>query len=317
MLVPWLLPMVAASGLRVTASSPAVDCPSPVDVTEAIGRRLPASPAGEADWSIIYGWEGSPPSRTVTFRLLGPDGTPVLERRFSLIGHECVAAAAIIAAIVERYFRDVGWAAPEPLPPVRVATRGPAPPPPAPALPAPSPRAIAGVQETLRLSAGAAVLAAENTRAAATVGGRVRLVGPLHLGLSIFAPPPGGTEMLALEGHAQTRDWQARVFTWAVFPGLRVEWGAGLDTLVGLQTTSSSGISNPANKSRALFALGVGGGPCYHWGPRWLIGLELAVYRTLPTTTLYVTENGSDRDVLAPSAWRFLGALSVGYVLLN
>jgi len=161
------------------------------------------------------------------------------------------------------------------------------------------------------------VRVADNTRAAATVGGRLRLIGPLHLGLSIFAPPPSGTQTLSPSGHVQTRDWQARVFTWAVHPGLRVEWGAGLDTLVGLQTASSSGISNPANKSRALVALGVGGGACYHWGQRWLIGVELAVYRTVPTTTLYVTESGSASDVLAPSAWRFLGALNVGYVLLN
>ncbi len=279
-----------------------VDCPSPADVAEAIGRRMPAAAiGGDHGWLIRYGWEGSPPTRAVTFRLMAPDGTPALQRQFPLRTHDCLAAAATIAVIVERYFRDLGWTTGASLPPVKVAGNAPA-------------AVVAPGEDVLRLSLGGAVRVAGSASAAAIVGGRVHLLGPVHLGASLLLPSAASSQPLAQGGQVRADDWQARAFTWAVFPGSRVEWGAGLDALAIFQTASSSGIAHPAHKSRPLLALGIGAGPCYHWTPRWRIAVELAVYRALPATTFYVTERGVDGDVLPPPGWRYFGALSVGYV---
>jgi len=298
--------LLAANSLGVLPSSAAIDCPSPADVTDAIGRRMPAPAVGDSDWSVSYAVEGSPPARVVSLRLLAADGAPVLERRFALVEGECVTAAATIAVIVERYFRDLGWTTGAPLPPVNVRE-----PPPLPAA------ADAAASEKLRLSAGVAVRGTGTAGVAASIGGRLRLLGPVHLGLAMLVPSDHATQTLALGGQVQVDGWQGRLSAWVVTAGSRLEWGAGLDALASVQTASSSGITDPARKSRAVLAVGVGGGPCLHLGRRWRIALDLAVYRTLPVTTLYVTENGVDHDVLAPSRWRFLAALGIGYALLN
>src|SRR5437016_810022 len=106
---PLLAYLFAAPGLGVVADSRAVDCPSPTEVAEAIDRRMLTSPVGGGYWSLRYGWEGSAAERNLAFRLIAPGGAAALERRFPLLERECLTAAAAIAVIVERYFRDLGW----------------------------------------------------------------------------------------------------------------------------------------------------------------------------------------------------------------
>jgi hypothetical protein len=299
--------LFAATGLGVVADAPASGCPSPVEVAEAVGRRMPVSPVEGDAWSLHYGLDGSSPTPALSVRLMTPTGAPALERRLPVLDGECLAAAATMAVIVERYFRELGWTAGAPLPPVRIPGRERSR-----ASPTSAPRL-----ERLRLSVGAVLRGAGNADVAATVGARVRMFGPAHFGLAILVPPLRDGQALSQGGRVQADDWQTRLSSWAVGEKGPLEWGGGVELLAGLQTASSSGITQPAHRERALLALGVGGGPCYHLGPRWRVALELGAARTLPATTFIVTEDGVDHEVLAPSPWRFLVGVSLGYALLD
>jgi hypothetical protein len=307
MVFPLVACLFAAGGLGVVADAPAPDCPSAVEVAEAVGRRMPVSPVEGDAWSLHYGWDASSPTAAVSFRLMTPTGARALERRFPLLERECLAAAATMAVIVERYFRELGWTGGAPLPHVKVPERErPRAPP---TVPPPS--------ERLRLSLGAALRVAGSADVAATVGARVRALGPVYFGLAISVPPPRDSQALSQGGRVEADDWQSRLSSWAVGEKGPLEWGGGVELLAGLQAAGSSGITEPAHRRRALLALGVGGGPCYHLGPKWRVALELGAARRLPATTFTVTEDGVDHEVLAPSPWTFLAGLSLGYALLD
>jgi hypothetical protein len=163
-----------ATPTAVTLAVPSTggsECPSPAQLTEAIGARVPgllvtppATPtaAAPAAVSSLRLATTTLPEGDLRVELFDAQGESLLHRLLPAPPHghaaDCPAFAETVALIVERYLHDVGYEAP-PLapPPPRVE---PAPPPPAPAPPpslvaTPAPPPPRPARVTWRLGLGA------------------------------------------------------------------------------------------------------------------------------------------------------------------
>ncbi|HEV3193494.1 MAG TPA: hypothetical protein VGY54_23460 [Polyangiaceae bacterium] len=302
-----LLSIALFAGLALGVSADATsDCPTEAQVRDALNRRVPASEADGERWMLRYKVEGDPSARRVAFRLESSPGQAVLERVFALPANQCLAAAATMAAMVERYLRDVGWTAGLPLPRATISRE-----------PTHAASAAGGISsETLWVTAGASIHVASKAQATATVGGDVHIVGPLRFALALFLPPIGTQESLAPRGSVEAQEWPLQIAPMLAFADGPFEWSAGPQVLLALEVARASGISSSASGSRVLASIGAGGCLSYRLAAAWRVGMDIALYRSLSEKTFYVTEGATEKDVLSPPDWQALAGISVRYLVL-
>jgi hypothetical protein len=272
-----------------------VQCPQVADVQVALRARLTPS-AGPA-WSLAY---AETPGR-LSVVLRAPDGGVRLTRTIDL-GGSCAEAAEALAVMVARYFEELGWAAPARLPPPpgpgppRLILAGPAPP-------------------RLILAAGPAGWAHAGWRLRGEADARLRLVGPLWLGLGALLPGMSRTETLG-PGRAALQGWGFRaspLLSLVAAPRWRV--GGGPEVLLTLESARSEGIAVPASDSRVGVGLGLGTHASFSFTARWQGRLEAAVHRTFGSE-FSVRTGGGARRVLELPTWQAIVALKVAAVIL-
>jgi hypothetical protein len=185
-------------GLAVETATPDALCPDLPALRRAVEARLGVvSVEGDRGWTARTTMGHAPGQEArdfVRLELFDPSGDRKLERDLPLEGESCATMAQLVAMVLERYFRGVGWTAGALLPgsaPVETAvapavvSTAPSPPP-RPLLPAPRP----GAGLALRLAGGMGGGIAPADRAAAVSAGlRFGFARNVALGISVMLPP--------------------------------------------------------------------------------------------------------------------------------
>jgi hypothetical protein len=240
-------------------------------------------------------------------------GQSLLSRDLPLASTDCGAAADAIALIVDRYFRALAWA----------------PPTPAVAPAAPAAGDALGVTSTaapvdtvndgrralaprLVLGAGPAVWTRTSSVGVA-VGGRVRVRGPLYVGLAALVPPFHATAGLSAGGG------RAETSGVPLLPSIGAERSFGRWTvtaaaagLVTIEKGQSQSIAAPATAWRAVLAAGLGAGGAYRLTERLRVALDVGGYRTVLGRSFVVS--GVPGDVLEPAPWQAVATLALEWL---
>jgi hypothetical protein len=183
-------------GLAVETATPDALCPDLPALRRAVEARLGVvSVEGDRGWTARTTMGHAPGQEArdfVRLELFDPSGDRKLERDLPLEGESCATMAQIVALVLERYFRGVGWTAGALLPgsaPVETAdaptVASTAPPPPV-APPPPPP----GSGLALRLAGGmGGGIAPAALATAGEVGVRFGLARKVALEISAMLPP--------------------------------------------------------------------------------------------------------------------------------
>ncbi len=299
---------------------PGVDCPGPAAVERALAELGSADgrPRERSDgWTLRLQRAGD----GVRLILRDPKGTEVLARALAAGPPRCQSAAEAVAIIVERYFRDVAWAvdpgrAGPGLParagaPAAIAESGPeaAPPPPPPA------RAFFSPDDRLAVSIGAA-LWTRQSGVGAVLALRLRVAGPIGVGLGTILPPFRSEQALPMsDGRVQTTG--VPVIARISAAGRRGPIGVtlGLDALMTIERGASEQIASPASAARVVFAAGLGLGSSLALRPRMRLSVDAAAFRTLLGRSFVV--GGIDGPVLEPPAWQALFGLRLEWIAVR
>jgi hypothetical protein len=282
--------VVAAAPFELEVSR-GLECPGASAIERALARRV--SPAGPGWRVVVDRVEGA--GSSLRLRLRQPDGAAVLERVIDLESASCETAADAMALIVERYFRELGWSAPQPRAPAPAAELVAVRPPPAePARP--------------RVLVFAGPMSWTRGSRPIGVGGelRVRVAGPLHLGAGFLLPGTSTTQTLPGGGQATLSavPFVLRALAerrWGTWTGL-----VSLDALLSAERGESSQIARPSSARRFMLAAGGSVGAAWVPAGRLRLAAEVGVARLIGGTDFAVDGYG---PVLAPPAWQGLAAL--------
>jgi hypothetical protein len=230
-----------------------------------------------------------------------------------------------MAAIVERFFRELGWTTGTPLPRPADASASPD-------LAPAKPSAVRGVDSTsvpegpessrppkLSFEVGSWVDSYPETRFNLSGAARLRLGWRLHAELVAWLPATK-TSLLPEGGSAELSSWAGQVWVPLAW---RVRW---LDIFVGpvvgaaLETGSTDGISQPDRKRRTTVDLGAGTHLMVNvYEPyRVTVGLSFWGGRTIAGSDFFVET--PSQPILSAAPWKassFKGAagVSVGFVI--
>jgi hypothetical protein len=269
---------------REVRVEPGSSCPRPQRVEALLAGKV-HPPRGP--WRVRYRLDEA----VLELELVDPAGEVRATRRMRVPPSECEAAAVAVAAVVERFFRDVGWTAGTPLP--AVATEA-----------APPRRLDGGV------TAGASLWVADAVRPQAAVGAQVGL-GPNRLGLGVLLP--GGTRTLDLAAGATVseRVWPLRVSLARLVRGGRLAGEIGPDALFVVGDGRSEGITSTASGMRLVFSLGAAAAVQVPLGaPGWGLTVQVAGYRLVAGRRFRI-DGASGRFVLDAPRWQALAGMGI------
>jgi hypothetical protein len=300
-----LTALLAAIPVMVRPSSDVEDCPSSLQVQSALRRVLGDTEPSDG-WVLSYGRDpaasGTSRDADVLMELFDPGGESVLVRRIS--AGECAVVANVMAAVVERSLRTLGWTQNAPLPEI---TRTEA----TPSSPAPAkkrlPRLVLGMGPSL----GTPPQAGTNLLLEA----RVRVAGPVFLQLNggIFA----GSDSQTVGAGVGKASVSSRSFTAAPLLALArgpVELAGGPALMLSFDHASSQGISVTGSGNRRLVAVGVGITAAMRLSARWRVSLGLEGFRVAAGGHYIVAIDGKKVEVLAPSPWQGFACLKMEFV---
>lgn len=312
MIALWLA--LAETGAAPAISvevAPTSACPSAAQIESALGARVGA-PRRSADGAWVVRLASRPEQGAAGSRRLelrDPAGRTALVRDVPPDDGACEPAADVVALVVERYFRGIGWTANAPLPdapPAAVAVGAPA----RTAPPGPGRLALAG---------GVAILAGRDRTVAFPIAAIVRPRPWLDLAVATALPEGERTEMLTSGGGtARLAAWPWRVSAQVAIDRGRFRAGLGPDLLLSFETGRTEQIAVQGGDSRVAVGTGAAG----HVSIEILrllsrplsLGLGAALHHTLLASP-FVVENRAG-EVLAPSPWQGLLALDVAWALL-
>jgi hypothetical protein len=308
-LVHALVALGALPDIEVVQTSDA-SCPS----TEAVQSSLARLRAGPAD-------AGAPPHRLFLARaddrahveLRDLAGQTLLARDLAVASTDCAGAADAIALIVDRYFHELAWAppaaAPAPSAPPRDDAIGVA------ASVAPPETAREGRrQQAPRLALGAGpAFWTRTTGLGVALGGRVRLRGPVYVGLSALVPPFRATSSLGGGGRAEVSAVPLLPSIGAAGSFGRWTLSAGAGGLVTIEKGESQSIATPATAWRSVLALGLGAGAACRVAERLRVAVDAGGYRTALGRSFVV--DGVQGDVLEPAPWQAVAMLTLEWIV--
>jgi hypothetical protein len=243
-------------------------------------------------------------------------GQSLLSRELRLASNDCANAADAIALIVERYFRDLTWA-----PPPRSSASIAPPPEPAPegpsvlrAIPAENDQAHAGDRRSPRLVLGAGPAYWTRTDGlGVAVTARLRVLGPLHVGIAGLVPPFHMTSALGGSGgRAETTGVPIIASigaTRAAGPWAVTANASGLATV---EKGQSQSIAAPATAWRTVLAAGLGVAGTRRVTERLRIAADLAGYRAVLGRSYVVA--GIPGQVLEPSPWQAVVMVNLEWI---
>ena len=295
-----------------TEVAPGVDCPGLEAIERSLGERR-IDPGGSG-WRLTLevGQDeaadepsGGPSALVLRLRLHQPAGELVLERLMTVERDRCETAAEAIALVVERYFRELSWTSGAP------AVRAPTPPPAAPSLRETVSREVPRPARVIALL-GPAWWTRRPSPLAAAAELRVRVAGPVHVGLGFLFPGATAAEELPGGGGATLRSWPFLLRALAEKRRGLLAAAAGLDALVSVEGGRSSGIPQPAARRRVMLAAGASLGLAWLPTPRLRVAVEVGAARALVGNDFVV---GGYGRVLAPPAWQGLAALRLGWAI--
>lgn len=305
--------LATADALDVQVTAP-LDCPDASAIARALQTHevIAPAPGWQARLELASARIAPASGPVLRLHLVRPDGSTALDRPLNGLlpasGGDCEAAADAIALILERRLRVLTWssAGRAPEAPAETASVH-ATSTPAAAMPPPSPRGPA-----LTLLAGPS-WASDGARALSpSVEIRVRLRGPLHLGLAVL--PLGTTADQALPGGGR-----ARLQVWPLALRALAEpttgtWRplAGLDAGVRIERGESTDIAQPAVRWRPVLLAGGSLGLAWVPHPRWRIAAEAVLSRLVMGRDFDVAGFGR---VLPPDPWQAQAGLRLGYAL--
>jgi hypothetical protein len=267
--------------------SPVVACPDRVMVERALERRGPPARPG---WRVQLDGAGEGTLRLI---LRQPAGEAALERELHRQGTGCESAADAVAVVVERYFRELDWSAP-PAPATVVAA------PPSPPRRENLARALLLLGPMVRDGSLAAALEL-----------RLRVAGPLHVGLGGALPAATTSEALP-GGEARLSRWPFLLRALGETRGNRWALSGGLDGVIGFERGTTRGIAQPSSRTRWTVAAGAVAGVAWLPAPRLRVAAEVGLDRLLAGNDFQVEGYGR---VLAPPPWQGMAALRLGWAL--
>lgn len=288
-------PLAGVPGLTIEPQGPEPRCPSAVEVSAALQAHGLATGVSGGGWTLSYGADAS----TVHLRLRDPAGRAQLDRSVALSRSACADVASLFAAIVERYFVQIGWTAGTPLPSAAADVAS------VPARPL----------ERLRVSAGPALLTGDDRKLRAAVDVRWRIVGPLVLALGTFAPGDRAAMELPAEASAERTGWPVRFGA-----GLGRSFGerfaieAGADTLWSDETGRTVRAPSTGSARRLVVDLGASVAASLRLASRWHLVADAAGWRALGSEFAVQMDGGSRRVLTIPS-WRFVASLRLAFVI--
>jgi hypothetical protein len=303
-----VVPLVAlAAGaaqvaIEVGAEPADADCPTRASVSQALEQRL-GDGAGRTPWRLRY--QVVPDvagEREVEVALLSPAGQPALRRQLRVASADCALGAEAVAIVVEEYFRGVGWSRGQPLPPATPVAPPAVVAAPAARLPAPQggPRLV--------LAAGAAGGIDTSAWARPRISARVRLFGPVHLGVASELPGRSRTQPVGA-GEARLSSWPVSLSVPLVYRWPRLELEAGPEVALTLDFASSRAVSRPASQQRTTLAIGAGVALAVPLAGRWRVLAGLAGHRGVLGSELVFNQTSV---VLPIPRWRGLVHVGVG-----
>jgi hypothetical protein len=323
-----VLPFLIAIGAVGTAgdlppvsvvNAPGLDCPQAVAVDRALaGKQGPDAPPRSASgdaWTLFL----EPAGAEVRMSLRDPAGATVVSRALAAHAPGCESTAEAIAIVVERYFRDLAWtpqagtATPRPAP---SATGAEATAIAMVATPGPPPRIFLDPPR-FTVGAGPALWTRTGTLAVG-LDARLRVAGPVLIGLGVLLPPFRSDENLPTapgQPQAQAQIRGVPVLVRAAVAGTRGRFGGtlGIEGLVTFEQGESRGIANPASEPRTVLAAGVALGGSVALGARFRISADLAGYRAALGRSFEI--GGIAANVLEPPAWQAVFGLRLGWIV--
>jgi hypothetical protein len=315
-IVAVALPAAPGSvGVRVVTDI--AECPSPGAVQSALRQALGEGEHMAGGWTLWYGRDSAVPAAereaSLSMELADPTGERLVSRRILTSAGDCAAIATVMAAVVERSLRDLGWTRGEPLTQPAEPAR------PAQVTVPKRAESTDAVQKkhVPRLVLGAGPVYATSSRLGTNLllQARVRVAGPfcLRLGAAVFA----GSASESLSSAATARvTLSSRSFTlsplaaWVVGP---VELAGGPVVLFATDHASSE-LPRAGSGTRMVMAVGAGVGVAVPLSKRWRIGLDLEGFRVAFAPDAYVDWNGTRTTVLAPSPWQAMASAKLEFV---
>ena len=288
-----LVAMAAATApvaIEVGADPADAACPTRAGVVQALALRLGASPGANRTpaWRLRYkvgASPGAPGEWDVAIALVTPSGQPTLRRQLRIGTADCGPGAEAVAVVVEEYFRGVGWTRGQPLPagtPQAQTTE-------VHAQPAVVPPLRSAPGPGLVLAVGVAGGIDDGTWARPRLSARVRLLGPVHLGVAADLPPRRRTEPVG-GGDARLSSWPLGLSIPLVYRRPRLELEAGPALAVTLDFAQSRGITRAASQSRTTLAIGAGAGIAVPLAARWRLQAGIAGHRAVLGSDLVVNQ---------------------------
>lgn len=284
--------------LTVEAVGIEARCPSPEEATSALELHgiFTARGAGPR-WTLSYRPEAAGPAGALEVSLLDPQGNLRLRRSVTVSQSPCADVAAVFAAIVERFFVEIGWTAGTPLPTTAAVERAP-----------PS-------VGRARLSVGPSFLSGDTRPLRAAVDVRVRVAGPLVLALGTFVPGDAASADLGNGARAERTGWPLRAgVAFAADLGPRFALEAGADSLWSYETGRTFGAPRTGQAQRLVVDVGAGVVGSLRLGRRWWLLADAAGFRAIGSE-FAVTVDGTSQRVLVIPAWRFVASVRLGFAL--
>jgi hypothetical protein len=160
----------------------------------------------------------------------------------------------------------------------------------------------------LVLAAGVAGGVDASAWARPRISARVRLVGPVHLGVASELPGRSRTQP-AGAGEARLSSWPVSLSVPLVRRWPRLELEAGPEVVVTLDFAESRAVSRPASQQRTTLAIGAGVALAIPLTGRWRLLAGLAGHRGVLGSELVF----NDTSVVLPiPRWRGLVHVGVG-----
>jgi hypothetical protein len=316
-IVAVALPAAPGSvGVRVVTDI--AECPSPGEVRSALRQALGEGEHAAGGWTLWYGRDSAVPAAereaSLSMELADPMGERLVSRRILTSAGDCAAIGTVMAAVVERSLRDLGWTRGEPLTksaqpakPTEVTVSKPA-------------ETTDAVQKkhVPRLVLGAGPVYATSSRVGTNLllQARVRVAGPFCLRLGAAAFAGSASESLSSASTARVT-LSSRSFTlsplaaWVVGP---VELAGGPVVLLAADHASSAELPRAGSGTRMVMAVGAGVGVAVPLSKRWRLGLCLEGFRVAFAPDTYVDWNGTRTTVLAPSPWQGMASARLEFV---